>query len=95
MPVSWHIDRINGRISMKKIKWLFVMMVFVTVGAVCIAFIVKNEKNKQAPIERYYEKNESEEDNEKDQTGETKFSRIRITRQLSGIGKLWWKRHQS
>lgn len=41
---------------MKKIKWLFVMMVFVTVGAVCIAFIVKNEKNKQAPIERYYEK---------------------------------------
>ena len=47
-------------------------MVFVTVGAVCIAFIVKNEKNKQAPIERYYEKNESEEDNEKDQTGETK-----------------------
>ena len=57
---------------MKKIKWLFVMMVFVTVGAVCIAFIVKNEKNKQAPIERYYEKNESEEDNEKDQTGETK-----------------------
>ena len=35
---------------MKKIKWLFVMMVFVTVGAVCIAFIVKNEKNKQAPM---------------------------------------------
>lgn len=28
----------------EKIKWLFVMMVFVTVGAVCIAFIVKNEK---------------------------------------------------
>lgn len=57
---------------MKKIKWLFVMVVFVVVGAVCIAFIVKNEKNKQAPIERYYEKNESEEDNEKDHTGESK-----------------------
>ena len=44
--------------KMKKIKWITVGVILLVAGVICWNYIVKNERDKKYPVERYIEQEE-------------------------------------
>ena len=52
--------------KMKKIKWITAGVILLVAGVACWNYIVKNERDKEYPVERYMEQEEEkQQDNKK------------------------------